>query len=560
MTSERFFEKFAALRHLLASASALNRPLILESGHELVQLASTTSEEALGHAMLVLAGAEAGDDSTKNRGIQVLFSLPNELLSNALEAITDMTYLGPHDQRWSLVKRVCAIDDDLGLLFIEEASFGGAAELIASQWSPDRHLAAWLQRELRLQVGWKALELALKTADVRASDLVESKSLRGGRDEAGWWEYDTQLAVNALIRGRLAEGVKRLELLLNKKPPEWARERIRFEIVRFAPLAVDLNQKWIRSCPSGLPAPREAPSTALAAAVAIASVLEHPESGKPRMLSPLRAEVDESPWMIFGLFLEPNLRHALRTELAKMLLALPDRKFAGLPWEGREDLFANACSRCEESDVAVSLLLKADANRGAGPYATALAEVIRRGGIDLLQSLDLAEIGRFFEHHLALCPESLRAVLARGGTTRAVVDGSNVMWGARERAPGVQPKFAHLEDAWNQLRDAGYLDVRVFVDARTKFELSEQDKKQLQTWVNDYRVSRIEKHADPHIIKYFLRDPEHSEIVTGDHFRDWIRAPDYRALENWWPQRRRNFHIDHDQRVVFNVPLTRKLQ
>lgn len=558
MTNDQFFEKFATLRNLLTNISALNRPLILTSGYELVQLAATAQEEALAHAILVRVGAETADVSAKTRGIQVLHSLPTELLSDALEAISDMAYIGSHDQRWNLVKTLCTFNDDPGMLFIEEPSFGGAEDLVDSQWTPGHDLPAWLQRELRLQVGWKALELALQTANIRASNLVESKTLRS-RDEAGWWELDTQLAVNALIRGRLSEGVRRLELLLKKNPPEWSLQRIRFEIVRFAPLAVDMSANWLRCCPGGLPVSKEAPSTALAAATAVASVLEHPESGKPGMLGRLSSEFAEAPWMTLGLFLEPNLKDALRFGLAKMLLDLDGRKFAALPWEGREELFAAACSRCDDREVAISLLLRADSLRPTGPYATAMADVINKGGIDLLQSLDLVQIGRFFEHHHALCPESLRGVIARGGISRAVVDGSNVMWGGRERAKGVQPKFAHFEDAYNQLRDAGYSDIRVFVDAKTKFELSEQDRHKLRDWVNDYRISHIERHADPHIIKYFLKDPDHSEIVTSDHYRDWIRQPEYQALEDWWPQRRRTFHVDQDQRVVFHVPLTRRI-
>lgn len=556
---DSFFDNFAELRRLLVNPSARNRLLIRESGHELTRLAKTSSEEALAHAMLVLVGAEVGDDSTKNTGIQALHSLSNELLLEALNAIVDMTYLGRHDQRWGLIKRLCVIDDDLGLLFIEEPSFGGAAELVASQWSPDRSLPPWLQRELRLQVGWKALELALDTADSRALDLVDSKSLGGRRDEAGWWEYEMQRAANALIRSRLSEGVQRLELLLRNSPPEWTRARIRFDIVRFAPLAVDLNASWIRCCPGGLPAPPEAPSTALAAAAAVAAVLETPQTGKPGMLGRVNAELSNAPWMTFGLFLEPNLRDAIRDELGKLLVAMPDRKFASLPWEGRELLFATACTRYGDSDAAVGLLLRADAHLSNVAYATAIAQIIESNGIELLQSLDLDRITTFFNRHPASCPESLRAILARGGITRAVVDGSNVMWGTRKKAPGVAPKFTHLADAWNQLNAAGYLDIRIFVDARTEHQLSHQDRELLQKWRNEYRVSQVEREADPHIINYFLKDPEHSEIVTGDLYRDWIKQPDYSPLKNWWPQRRRSFHVDQHQRIVFNVPLTRRI-
>lgn len=558
MGSNDFFERWASLRGRLVAVEPDSARELVDDARSLDALATGSRELALAAAVQVRVGAQVRDGAMLNHGFNRLTALSGDELRESLETVSDLTCLGRPRDRWRIVRRAVGHVVDPAVAFIDDPTPVGAGELLENDWAPDETLMPELRSELRLQVGWAAVELLLTTADVRADHLARLRLLRfRDGEQPGWWERSLQQVALSLLSGDVEEGVRRLVALKQKRPPAWADERIRFEVVRLAPLAVERAEEWIRLCPGGLPSRQEAPSTMLAAATVVADVLLNPTGGKPGKLAQFQNDLDLVPWAMFGLFTAPGLRESLRDYLAERLSALPEATWPTLPWAQRFDAFLAACTRCTDVALAVELVLNSNQGREPSSTVDAIAQILQRCGGRELGQLDLARIAEACAPALDRCPPPLVGLLSRRGIVRAAIDGSNVMWGGRGRGAGGHPKLSHLTEVIQALRDAGYLELGVFVDARTRHELSPSDAQEMERMVARNEISVVRRSADPAIIRYFLESPSQTEIVTGDEFRDWRSMSEFSELNLWWPACRRLFYIDPNERVRFNIPLDR---
>lgn len=305
------------------------------------------------------------------------------------------------------------------MAFVDSPDEGTASRLLAG-WSPDETLMPEIQQEIRLQVGWAALDLLLATGSSVAVELSATRVLRFPNATApGWWERCLQQAGACLVVGDVDEAVRRVQLILQNKPPAWAPRRVQLELTRLAPLAGRRTAEWLQMCPGGLPNRQQAPSTALAAAATLANVLSDPNAATPSKLRDVIDELRMQPWTIFGAFLLPALRESLRDYLANELMNLSDQDWSQLPWGTRAPEFAAASANCGDHPTSRFLARRARTGPRSDRRRCTRARDSAWCAPETMLRLDLASLSELFAGlgRPVLSP-AVEALLARRGTVR----------------------------------------------------------------------------------------------------------------------------------------------
>lgn len=558
--NSRFWELYGSIRR------ALNSPNVNASWEQqrvnveqLFELSTSEDEAAKSVGVRVQFGSQVGDLRLRNLAYNELFALTDDQLRIAFDTVSDLTRLGAHEARWHVVRRAFGDHDSGVVAFVNSPSASAAAELFMDGWEPSGSLAGELKTELKLQVGWAAVRLYFESRSESAKMLCEPQSpvLRFPADSAGFWERRLQIICLNVFDGSWDEARKRLEQLLSSQIPAWARPAVRAETIRLAPLVPESQNtlSWLSLGGVDDPKSEELDSGLSTALARVAEVNSNNGSAKTRNL--LSPEFDNARWVWLGLFAHGKMSPTLRSSLAEKLLMVDDEQWSCLPWSNREPAFVDSCLSGLNKLQAIQLLIRVVKNDSSIDAVRALERLlVNLSEVELCQ-VDLSPLQ---QHAKAFgAAPRLAALIRRGGTYRAVIDGSNVMWGTKQGSAGATPKLKYLRDVHRQLEEMGYVEVVTFYDAKTIHQLSASDKSELAEMQRDNIATSVHgKEADGVIIKSFMQNASKSEIVTEDNYKEWLDDPEIRKLgfARWWPNKKREFYVDERDNVKFYRPLT----
>jgi len=557
--NSRFWELYGSIRRSLNSP---NENGVWENQRDnvdnLLESASSEEEFAKSVGVRVQFGSQVGDLRLRNLAYNDLFTLTGEQLRIAFDTVSDLTRLGPHEARWQVVRRAFGNHDEAAVRFVDSPSSSAAQNLFATSWEPSGSLPGELKTELKLQVGWAAVRLYFETRSESAKMLCEPRSpvLRLPSDSPGFWERKLQLICLNAFDGSWDEARKRLKNLVGSQIPAWARPLVRLETVRLAPLVPEVTgtSSWLSLSGVENPTGEQLDSNLSTALARIADLNSNPDAAKTRNL--LSPEFDDAPWVFLGLFVHSKISSTLRSSLAEKLLTLGDEQWRSLPWSNRSLPFIETCLSGLGGFQAVHLLTRVVKDDPSDEAVKALEKLLVNLPEVDMREVDFLPLKQHAESFNAA--PRLAALIRRGGTYRAVIDGSNVMWGTKQRSAAARPNLKYLKDVQTQLKAMGFTEIVIFCDARTPHELSETDKAALAVMQRDNVVTLVRgREADGEIIKSFMKNPLKSEIVTEDHYKVWLEKGWVQDLgfSKWWPSRKREFFVEGDK-VNFYKPLT----
>jgi hypothetical protein len=100
-----------------------------------------------------------------------------------------------------------------------------------------------------------------------------------------------------------------------------------------------------------------------------------------------------------------------------------------------------------------------------------------------------------------------------------IVDGSNVAWYGRQKKEGNKASVKNLEYVLEKLKEEGFENIMVIIDASLKHYIDDTDKLEKLIKDNIIQVAPSHREADEFIIKY-AKD-YNCKIISNDNFNDW---------------------------------------
>ena len=559
--SSDFDELWAAIRQRLSFAEP-PKSLVVDAC-QLRALALSDLQRLRLATVQVQIGALCSDNQLMWSGLGELASTPPESGEELLANFTELGIIGMPLHRWTIIRPICAHllgGTTAAVAFVNSPSAETAAELVSSGLSPEPSLPANLQSELKVQVGWAALERYVEHRCPRAKEVMLLPSLRMRVGvEPGWWEQTLQRAVLSLAQGDEAHAVRLVEALSPSLMPSWKRGRVAYVLARFAVLAHSSLGDWLGLIGEDPPSHRDASSAVDRASMALTDMLLGRTRTTPQSLLDLGHWLESYSWMVFAGFCNTALRPSGRNYLGHLLLNLSESDLRSMHWGGRDAAFASHTLALEDPED--RLLLAA---RAAAVLQSPAVLKMLRDAIDLVSPKELFQLLRsnpeVWRQVQALAPQlspARRSQIGRGGTYRAVIDGSNVMYGGLDSRHGGTPTYERLVQAEASLRAAGFDEVRVFVDSSCKWRLSPTDRGRLEKAKNSGKVSEVH-YADPVILRTFAEETQGSELVTNDRFRASDLREEFPNLLNQTESARwRTFHLQ-EGRLEWDAPLDRR--
>jgi hypothetical protein len=529
-------------------------------------LAESPEERAIALALYFEVGRRVGDDDLLYEGMARLsldqsFEFMRAFLSN----LSNIAFLGDRTERWIHLGRFLTqtVPDrnDPALRFIDEGDPANLKELISQGWEPAGEISPSLAVEIRIQVAWRALDISRGfPLSSRVASLIESDFFRPAtRAQRRLWEVAAIKAIAYLMSGDPQLAI----LTLQRTPhrPAWGSKYLCREALRFSPFAIDARQKWVDAvgCPG-----RISPATIEDSIVFRAlELLESPEKFGPQRIHELTSRQDFPGWLVPLILCETGLKDAAVDQLLSWLSALSSEDLRNLPWKQCNRtlgprLTLMAMNRASHRSTIIHCLL--------AMYHQVRDQETRKDLVRAIetirpedQSRTLAGWSDLLDSSVLAClPERVAIMLRRGGTYRAVVDGSNVMFGGLDRGAGARPNLHRLIAALADLKKHGFI-IRTYFDESTKFSLPEAEQARLERMLIDGEVIQV-RYADPFLIDEYLQDPEFSEIVSNDGFKNLRTEPEHleRATRlQTLGLRRRRISADGSS-IVFEPPLASK--
>lgn len=562
--SPEFVEQWAAIRERLSAPGNLSD--LNDQVARLRSLESTDEERIRSAAVRLQLGVATENGELRRTALAELRATPPELASEVLSSFPDLTILGLPSQRWMLLDSLSVgtlLDPlDEAVRFIRYPTEAGARELLSANWCPSAALPENLRSELKLHVGWAAIDLKLEHRSEDAHDLLFSPGLRlRPRVEPGWWEQQLQKAVASLIEGDERAATSLVDAIGGWNPPAWTQGRVAYCVAKFAPLASNDFESWRKAAKSVLPSRQEAVSQIDRVALTMTAMLQQEHRTTRQAIADLGEVLDSYPWLTFAGFCNSHMPVAARTELAQRLKYLDLEDFNRWHWCGRDRIFATHVRSVMPEETALVLAAASYQYTDSDSIAEAIADLS-----DKVPARAIAEAGEAGEGLRKVLTQLLprlstrrRSLLGRGCTYRAILDGSNIMWGGLDRQHGAVPKLELLEQAIEDLTVHGFEDLVVYIDARTKFELtSEESKDRLEKYRHSGRITTVSGQADPKVIRAFLENPEVSEMVTCDLYRSEIENEEYaKPLKEFPRSKWRRFHL-RGGKLEWDTPLNER--
>jgi len=547
--SPEFAELWAAIREGLAARGNLSD--LHDQVARLQSLKSTDEERIRSAAVGLQLGVAADNGELRRTALTELRATPPELASEVLSSFPDLTILGLPSQRWMLLDSLSVgplLDPtDEAIRFIRYPTEVGARELLSTEWCPPDALPENLRSELKLHVGWAAIDLKLEYRSEDAHDLLFSPGLRlRPRVEPGWWEQQLQKAVASLIEGDERAATSLVEAIDRWSPPFWAQRQVAYCVAKFAPLASNEFESWSKAAKSVLPSRKDAVSQIDRVALTMTAMLHQEHKTTRQAIADLSDVLASYPWLNFAGFCNSNMPAAARTELAQRLTHLDLEDFNRWHWCGRDRIFATHVGSVKPEETALVLAAAAYRYTDSESIAEAIADLSNNVPARSIAKSDEAgeELREVLSQLLPQLSTRRQSLLGRGCTYRAILDGSNIMWAGRDKRYGGKPKLKHLEQAMEDLAVHGFEDLVIYTDSATQYQLANEEKERLKKYQNDYKISIVHGQADPLVIRAFLEDPEVSEMVTCDLYRVEMEKEEYaKPLKDFSLSKWRRFHL-----------------
>ena len=529
-----FPDLVALIKNLLDEDRLIEQSERIRLLNQLDFLAENPEERAVALALYFEVGRRVGDDDLLYEGMARLsldqsFVFMRAFVSN----LSNIAFLGDRTERWTHLGRFLAqtVPDrnDPALRFIDEGDPANLDELISQGWEPAGDINPSLAVEIRIQVAWRALDISRGfPLSSRVSRLIESDFFRPAtRAQRRSWEVTAIKAIAYLMSGEPEHAI--LTLRKTQHRPEWGSRYLCRETQRFSPFAIGARQEWVSAvgCPE-----RISPATVEDSIVFRAlELLESPEKLRPQRIHELTSRQDFPGWLVPLILCESGLTDAAVDHLLAWLSKLSSEDLRNLPWKQcaralGPRLTLMALNRASHRPTIIHCFLamyhqvrdqetRSEMVRAIGTMRAEDQIRALAGWSDLLDSAVLACL-----------PNKVAVALRRGGTYRAVVDGSNVMYGGLDGEAGARPDLQRLVSALADLKLHGFVVIRAYFDENTKYSLPEADQAHLERMLIDGDVIQV-RYADPFLIDEYLKDSGVSEIVSNDGFRKLRTEPEH---------------------------------
>ncbi|PZS09656.1 MAG: hypothetical protein DLM70_01380 [Chloroflexi bacterium] len=520
-------------------------------------LARNAHERTLIANVEVVGGAATDDRRIFQSGLQRLRGATIPEVSEALEWFADLTILGSTIERRAMLMRVVASicpTDDPALNFIEDPGLADAREILSGRWSVPAQLAITLGRELRRWLAWAAIDAWLSWRRPEYLMVARHPSVKCGPDEEGSWEYPLLEAVVDLVQGSVNEACLRVRRITRaQRIPAWAPDRIARLATLYSPLAGHRYAEWEQALPAPAWTLNRAGDPAERAGAAFRIIVD---KNKHADFMRVKDDIVATGWTTFAYFVSCRPGHVCN-ELGQVLLATVKRPedASCWPWLGRVQEFATACEHLDDRRLALNLLavaLKAIPNDPV--IAAACIRVIEACGPSELSAV----VGDDLWHRLGDVTSNLSApkqmMLERGGVWRAVIDGTNLIFGGKDRRAGGQASLRYLNEARYMLQKAGFEQIIMWFDASTRHYLTTSEAGELARLHATGKICIVSSgSADPKVIEAFLEAPEQTWVVTCDRYKQWEGT--YPSLNQFWPAARLGFQIDHNNSLTWSRQL-----
>lgn len=552
----QFFDDWSSLRAQVRSGQKISRAALDE-----LQRIALPSHDMLMAALEVEVGQVSNDQVLLAAAIQRLARADAGELGPFLQSLPDLTILGPPQRRLASLREFWTHQlgpNDAAVRALlstrapaENVSVAGILDDMASRLDL---LEANLSQELRLQIGWRALELWSRSRSTSFLQILKSREIALSAAEASYWEYELLRAVFACAQGFIDDAQARIAALVSGPAcTGWRRRQVARAMTGFAAFAAPYARAWIDSIPEAPFLPHEATSPAEAIGSSLCASLLQPRQEK-KALAGVRPMISGRTNDAFLLLLEiagsAHARHVSEPLLAA-LEATPDA-VKRLPWAGREEAFVKACSGVVPGTMGVRLLALCAAEMQSIKLAQGLVELLDAADSQTLEALPHAELSRLVTDLGDRATSATRKFLGRGLVHRAVIDGSNLCLVGTSKG-NKKGSLRYLDQAMSDLEEAGFREIVVFFDASTRHDMSDADWRQVEELEKNRKASVVRGVADPHVIRAFLELPDASWIVTGDDYKDHLA--EFPALAPFWFRNRLHFHVDQRDRIAWDRPL-----
>jgi hypothetical protein len=270
---------------------------------------------------------------------------------------------------------------------------------------------------------------------------------------------------------------------------------------------------------------------------------------------------EETPlWSLLVTFFNPRIAQDAVNGIAIRLSREPMSAHDDLPWSIDFDAAMRAINRLSDHKVMADLAFLLNRFTKTTRSGRFLAEVLT--GVDIRKRSEV--LGRCNKMELEVLAQHLgrsdKALLGRGRTFRAIIDGSNVMCATRDISKvGGEPKIERVIQLRDRLRENGFTEIVIFFDrGGVTNRLSHQDRTSLNGMVNNREASMVHQ-ADSVILQKYLEDPDVSEVISDDNFVSDVRENTLykdivRRLEEVGLSRR-FFFLDQNHEIVVRPSL-----
>ena len=191
---ESFSELWSSLRER-RKMQTLNQ---IDAENDLKRLSSlvdTPDRQSLSIAEWISVGASLNRNDWVTTGLVQFATLSFDQKKIALDSIGDLSLLGNRMDRWAIIEPVLgqfiADSSDPAINYVNTGDISLLKELTESGWKPAGKIPTEVDREIRIQVGWRAIDEAKKVSNLKPfQDFFASKFLGTSAYQAPReWEF-----------------------------------------------------------------------------------------------------------------------------------------------------------------------------------------------------------------------------------------------------------------------------------------------------------------------------------------------------------------------------------
>ncbi len=560
---EKFSELWSSLRERRKTRN-LNETDAESELQKLGSLADSPENHSYFIGEYIAIGASLNRNDILTSGLVQFARMTFEQKKLALDSIGDLSLLGNRMDRWAIIEPVVRSlipdNSDPAIQYINSGSGSLLNELTQFGWNPSVDIPNEIDREIRIQVGWRAIDEAKKAESIKpfqdflSSGFLGSTAFQTPRE----WEFRYLKAFFALIAGNYSHAKAIIESATRR--PDWSRSQLNLEARRVAFFAVDKRAEWLQLCSDNV-GEVFAGSDEDHLIFKLLDRLDRPSELRPSHINEQQRGFRRTSWLLLLIFLIPELRRSARSEIARIIHSLDDESFVNLPWDRYEDQFASLIGEVDDPLDVLPLAIRVFNLFQNEKLARFISDTFSNQNpetyLQIISSFDSRQIGNL----QSLLPKKIQSVVNRGQTWRAIVDASNVLYCGLDTRSGAQPHLKYLQQALKELSEAGFSEIVVFLDRNTLNRVADQEKRTLTVSQTNRELSVV-IFADPHCLREFFKKPFNSEIISCDRFSQFYQDSQYPDIVQQLahvPLKRRTFFRNQQDSISWDTPLNRRI-